>query len=315
MGWGQRGKLYENGISWIRECPLGHYCFEVVTDDIEKVELLIDYPWDTYYDQYYIRGCGGEFGTPTQFHPYRKNLKVRFAAPGSRDITKMNITTPPIITGQGGTVVMDLKYECRRDMCDRGHPFPKKKACFAGSEMISLESGALKLISDVRIGDRVLAADINGRTIFSDVLVVPHKPNDDIAEFVVLATASGRDIKLTPDHLVFVTDCGSFSAPSLVRASEVRPDENMCLRTVAGPELVVSSQTLSGFGVYSIVPKDAEFIVVNGVIASPFAVNHAAVNAFYNVYRMTSTLLETISIDSAFVTSVVQAFGEMVPSF
>ena len=31
----------------MRYCPLTEYCFEVVTDDITKMQKLIDYPWDS----------------------------------------------------------------------------------------------------------------------------------------------------------------------------------------------------------------------------------------------------------------------------
>ena len=39
----------------------------------------------------------------------------------------------------------------------------KLKACFAGSETLYMESGDVKAISDVRVGDRVLSADAGGR--------------------------------------------------------------------------------------------------------------------------------------------------------
>ena len=42
-------------------------------------------------------------------------------------------------------------------------------SCFAGSETVTLESGDVKSISEVKVGDRVLAASATGKTSFSDV--------------------------------------------------------------------------------------------------------------------------------------------------
>ena len=68
-----------------------------------------------------------------------------------------------------------------------------KKACFAGSETLSLESGESKAISDVKVGDRVLAANAAGNTMFSDVIFVPHGANTEIALFTRISTVDGRD--------------------------------------------------------------------------------------------------------------------------
>jgi hypothetical protein len=44
---------------------------QAVTTDIKKVQHLIDFPWDDYYDEYYIKGCGGTFGMPADIHPFK----------------------------------------------------------------------------------------------------------------------------------------------------------------------------------------------------------------------------------------------------
>lgn len=48
-------------------------------------------------------------------------------------------------------------------------PTPNKFSCFAASETVSLQSGALKAMSSVRVGDIVLAASASGKTSFSEV--------------------------------------------------------------------------------------------------------------------------------------------------
>jgi hypothetical protein len=53
---------------------------------------------------------------------------------------------------------------------------------------------------------------------------------------------------------------------------------------VSGEEAVSAVESVQGEGLYTIVTK-AEYLVVNGIIASPFAFNHVAANLFYNIHR------------------------------
>ena len=52
--------------------------------------------------------------------------------------------------------------------------------------------------------------------------------------------------------------------------------------TVTGEEKVTSVERVWGEGVYTVV-TNAEYVVVNGIIASPFGVNHVMGNLYYNV--------------------------------
>lgn len=45
IGYGQRGLMYQNEISWTRTCPDAEYCFEAVTTDIAIMRRLFEYPW------------------------------------------------------------------------------------------------------------------------------------------------------------------------------------------------------------------------------------------------------------------------------
>jgi Hint module len=157
-----------------------------------------------------------------------------------------------------------------------------KKACFAGSETVSVESVGVSSLSDIRIGDRVLAADAAGRTFYSDVVFVPHGPNKDSALFVHITTADGRDIKMTESHILPSGVCDTSSSLPLVYAKDVNVGD--CIMTVSGQERVSTVEVVSGQGLYTIVTK-AEYVVVNGIIASPFAVNHMMANMYYDMHR------------------------------
>ena len=114
VGMGQRGKMYANGIEWDRDCPRTDYCIEVYTGDIEIVQELFDYPFDAYYNEYYARTCGGDLGTPEDYHPYRTNPEARDP---HKQLLTIDITAPELITGHGGTANFYVKYICRYDLC------------------------------------------------------------------------------------------------------------------------------------------------------------------------------------------------------
>jgi hypothetical protein len=158
----------------------------------------------------------------------------------------------------------------------------KLKACFSGSESVRLESGGTSHISDIRIGDRILAADASGHKLFSDVVFVPHGPNKDNALFVHITTAHGHDIKMTQSHILPSGACNTASSLPLVYAKNVKVGD--CVMTVSGKERVSAVGFVLGQGLYTIVTKE-KFVVVNGIIASPFAVNHMLADLYYNIHR------------------------------
>lgn len=178
--------------------------------------------------------------------------------------------------------------------------FFKLSACFAGSETLHLESGEVRVISDVRVGDRVLAADAAGRSSYSEVVFVPHKANEDDALFTHITTATGRDIKMTPNHIILAGSCHSTGPLPLKYASSVSVGD--CVMTVSGKDMVSTIGTIHGKGLYTIVTKE-EYVVVNGIIASPFAVNHMLANLYYNIHRFVyaaaPSLLSSPSLYSA----------------
>jgi len=178
--------------------------------------------------------------------------------------------------------------------------------CFSGSESVQLESGASKPLSEVSVGDRVLAASADGKTLFSPVVAMPHALNEAKAVFQHISAASGRDIKLTPLHLIANGACGSGKF-SLVQANTVQVGS--CLRSVDGEERVVSNEAVQGAGAYSLVTQEA-LVVVNGFVASPFAENHAVGNAYYNIHRALALMAPGL-LQSSWAKAANLAFGQI----
>ena len=79
----------------------------------------------------------------------------------------------------------------------------ENKKCFWGANIVHLSSGRQKKISDVRVGDSVLAVDQNGKLLFSQVIMQLHQGPEVTTEFHVIRTKTGRNLTLTPKHLIY----------------------------------------------------------------------------------------------------------------
>lgn len=86
-----------------------------------------------------------------------------------------------------------------------------------------------------------------------------------------------------------------------------------CVMTVSGEERVRSVEITQGLGVYTIVTKE-EFVVVNGIIASPFGVNHMMANLYYNVHRFVYSIAPVL-LASSLLQSVNEGLGFLTPLF
>jgi hypothetical protein len=155
--------------------------------------------------------------------------------------------------------------------------------CFAATERVTLESGVTKAMADVQVGDRVLTVNSNGQAVYSDVVYLPHNINDQSTTFAVIGTESGRDLKMTANHVLPVGACALSSLP-LVAARQIAVGD--CVQTVSGREQVVSVNKVEGKGIYTIIAME-ELIVVNDIVATPFGgVNPTLANAYYNLHRL-----------------------------
>lgn len=149
--------------------------------------------------------------------------------------------------------------------------------CFSGSDSVSLEGGETKLISEVIVGDRVLTADRKGALSYADVVFIPHAANTETASFVELITEKGQTVKMTEKHLV--KTCGG----DLAYAGSLKP-MIACVQTVEGDAMVTSVRRVQSKGLYTVVTT-SEFVVVSGIVASPFSFSHSIVHGYYNIHR------------------------------
>ena len=146
--------------------------------------------------------------------------------------------------------------------------------CFSGDSLLTLEDSTGKAFRDLAVGDVILSADRNGKVSPSPVVFLPHNKNNITRQFDQIETASGNVLTMTRNHLLPLCDGTLVTARSL--------EVGQCLRTVNG-EGAVSKVTrdVTAGGVYTAVTAN-EFLVVNGVVASPFALANGVAYSFYD---------------------------------
>lgn len=187
---------------------------------------------------------------------------------------------------------------CRSENTNPG----KGGGCFLGSSTVITSSGERKSLSDLSVGDSVLASNGDGTFDFSPVLLFLDRDPDELRRFVTLRTESGHELTLTPSHLLYARDdSASQGVPRSPKVSQGAHsmnsievsgksdfpesdfevfyareiDEGMHVLVLGGnglvrPSRVVSVEASARRGVYAPLTA-AGNLVVDGVLASCYA--------------------------------------------
>ncbi|XP_019363699.1 PREDICTED: sonic hedgehog protein [Gavialis gangeticus] len=168
----------------------------------------------------------------------------------------------------------------------------KSGGCFPGSATVRLEQGGTKLVQELSPGDRVLAADAQGRLLYSDFLAFLDHEQGARKLFYVVETRQPRArLLLTAAHLLFVAPPphnrsepgpgpgqgpGPGPRSQALFASRVRPGQRVYVLGEGGQRLVpaaVHSVSLQEEASGAYAPLTAQgTILVDRVLASCYAV-------------------------------------------
>ncbi|XP_074841178.1 sonic hedgehog protein [Carettochelys insculpta] len=183
----------------------------------------------------------------------------------------------------------------------------KSGGCFPGSATVHLEQGGTKRVQDLRPGDRVLAADAQGRLLYSDFLAFLDREQGAPRLFYVIETRQPRArLLLTAAHLLFVAPPRNHSRPESPRgralfASRVRPGQRVYVLGEGGRRLLPAavhsvSVREEASGAYA--PLTAQgTILINRVLASCYAVieEHSWAHWAFAPFRLAHALLAALS--------------------
>jgi hypothetical protein len=142
-------------------------------------------------------------------------------------------------------------------------------ACFHAAGTVLLKSGEQKKFSELQIGDVIKTSDGKGTFSFSPVLSLPHASNTQSAKFLNLTTETGKSVIMTPDHFIPKCNFEEVTANKLIAGD--------CLVTIDGKETLMEISSVEMNGIYTATTENT-FIVVDGIVASPYSMNSRPVN-------------------------------------
>lgn len=133
------------------------------------------------------------------------------------------------------------------------------------------ESGEKRRLADLRVGERVLSVDSEGRTAFSEVMLFLDRNIAEERQFVQIETEDGTMLTVTPSHLLMSTD--SVGRRSFVFADRVEEGDLMLVAvngTALAPRRVTRVSVAVSRGVYAPLTRVGT-IIVDSVAASCYA--------------------------------------------
>jgi Hint module len=180
-----------------------------------------------------------------------------------------------------------------------GRAQTEAKTCFSGDMTVRLDSGAIKRMDELVVGDVVEV----GRQAFSRVFMFTHDEPNSLNTYIELTTASLHKVMVTPSHYMYVGN-GALRAAGAIAAGDTVLLADGSVSLVVGVQLVrkagglYNPQTLHGD------------IVVNGILAStytmaiPPVVAHAALSPLRLLYK-------TFGLYSNFFTSQTRVHSKL----
>jgi len=67
---------------------------------------------------------------------------------------------------------------------------------------VRTESGEIKQLSQLKVGERILSVNSNGETVYSEVIMFLDRDVNQTREFVQIQTSGGATLRVTPAHLL-----------------------------------------------------------------------------------------------------------------
>jgi hypothetical protein len=184
---------------------------------------------------------------------------------------------PPGTICQGtvpGQICCGAGWDCAQECDEDGdcYPYCEPQLCFPGEATVRDETGAAKLMKDVRIGDRLQVAMPDGSLRYEDVYLLTHDDPEVAGSFVELALASGQSLTLSPRHFIPIAPepGAGWESRVLQGAHEVKTGDVVWHQGRDGtmlPTTVIAVTATVATGAFNPLTLSGT-IVVDGVVAS-----------------------------------------------
>ncbi|GMS81393.1 hypothetical protein PENTCL1PPCAC_3568 [Pristionchus entomophagus] len=190
--------------------------------------------------------------------------------------------------------------------------------CFSADTIVETTEGH-KRMSDLKTGDEVMSVEESLLT-FSPIIMFLHREEEILAEFNVITTTNGNSVKLTNEHLIYVSDCVPTSPLQLISSKEVTTEH--CLmaartddRTLRTDRVINVTKTYER-GIYAPLTSSGD-IIVNDVLSSCHS--NLAVKtlqqSIFSLYRLFHRCLSFLLPEEGALPFGVESFTKAVDLF
>lgn len=76
--------------------------------------------------------------------------------------------------------------------------------CFTSDSTVQTESGEMRQLDELKIGEKIMSIDATGHTVYSEVIMFLDRDITQTREFVHIKTSGDAEIRVTPAHLLLV---------------------------------------------------------------------------------------------------------------
>jgi len=182
-------------------------------------------------------------------------------------------------------------------------PAPGGGICFTADSTVQTPSGPVRM-DMLHVGQQVLVMnDATGQAVYEPVDSFIHRREDVVATFMRLETDKGAVLKLSPEHLVPVVECGTGQSSSQVRyAKDAQAGE--CLLVHNGEQIeqqqISAVSTTVNTGIYAPLTKSGN-VLVNDVVASCYSKfeGYYVQNSFYRAFKLLLDVVGHVATPSA----------------
>jgi hypothetical protein len=198
-------------------------------------------------------------------------------------------------------------------------------SCFSSTQVVEVENEGTKQISSVKVGDRILSLTKDGNFVYSPIIAIPHVNGENhmkaifINITVQVNSHQTEILTLTVDHLLPIFSCPvavnntssstcSFSTSfpytnkeyTLKYSEDVEPGKDcVYMKDNEYHHIVAMSSPFESESIHTVITLE-EFIVVNGIVASPFGINHQVGQWLYFPFRFFYSWIPSLFIHPLF---------------
>ncbi|XP_042227522.1 uncharacterized protein LOC121869967 [Homarus americanus] len=165
-------------------------------------------------------------------------------------------------------------------------------ACFPAHARLTTPTGAHTTMDRLRTGDQVLAVDESGEVVPSTVLGFMDRRPQETALYVTLRTASGQNLTLSPNHVLFKSAPNS-SHPISVFGSDVNIGDVIFSANQTGLQRteVVAIEHEVTQGAYVPLTKEGTLLVEGMMVSCYASYSHSLAHSFLAPARAFPILL------------------------